>query len=327
MLTRHRVSAPLATEDRKRLVDALATWNFKPHRLDNGDLYRVATLLFEAVLASEGIAELGIQRGKLPLSLYPGPGPLLLLQLLTSPDQMNRLLFAIRAIYHAPNPYHNYVHAIDVLQATYSFLMDLGLVPPYSYLLDLGPNTTSMPWKRPGEEQRPVCGAGTRRARDVMRPQDVLAVLIAAMGHDVGHPGLSNAFMVSPNILVLSPKVPFATPYSLPQKSVWTPHSSARSKLRFSLPTLPSTPASLDTSPDPHSPSSGYDADSVEKRQSPIIRSIRRQVSLGKHALHARRSLATKTRIRITRQLPPFPRHYIQLYKLSILVSEPTNRI
>lgn len=33
-----------------------------------------------------------------------------------------------------------------------------------------------------------------------MRPQDVLAVLIAAMGHDVGHPGLSNAFMVSPLI-------------------------------------------------------------------------------------------------------------------------------
>lgn len=45
-------------------MDSLATWNFKPHRLDSRDLYRVATLLFEGVLASEGIAELGIQRGK-----------------------------------------------------------------------------------------------------------------------------------------------------------------------------------------------------------------------------------------------------------------------
>jgi len=106
---------------------------------------------------------------------------------------MNGLLYAIRAIYHAPNPYHNYVHAIDVLQATYSFLMDIGVVPPYSYLIE----ESRRPWQRPDETQKPVCGVGTRRAREVLRPQDVLAVLVAAMGHDVGHPGLSNAFMVS----------------------------------------------------------------------------------------------------------------------------------
>lgn len=107
---------------------------------------------------------------------------------------MNRLLFAIRAIYHAPNPYHNYVHAIDVLQATYSFMLDIGIVPPYEYLLH---DPADRPiWERPDEEARPVCGLGTRRAREVMRPQDVLGLLIAAMGHDVGHPGLSNAFMV-----------------------------------------------------------------------------------------------------------------------------------
>lgn len=64
MLTKDRVSAPLTPKHRKRLVESLATWNFTPHRLDNGDLYRVATLLFEGVLASEGIAELGIQPGK-----------------------------------------------------------------------------------------------------------------------------------------------------------------------------------------------------------------------------------------------------------------------
>jgi hypothetical protein len=107
--------------------------------------------------------------------------------------QMNGLLYAIKAIYHAPNPYHNYVHAIDVLQATYSFLVDIGVVPPLSYLLEPEPRE---PWQRPDEDQKPVCGVGTRRAREVLRPQDVFAVLVAAMGHDVGHPGLSNAFMV-----------------------------------------------------------------------------------------------------------------------------------
>lgn len=30
----------------------------------------------------------------------------------------------------------------------------------------------------------------------LLRPQDVLTVMIGAMGHDVGHPGLSNVFMV-----------------------------------------------------------------------------------------------------------------------------------
>jgi hypothetical protein len=71
--------------------------------------------------------------------------------------------------------------------------MDIGVVPPYSYLLE----TDGKPWQRPDETTKPVCGVGTRRAREVLRPQDVLAVLVAAMGHDVGHPGLSNAFMVS----------------------------------------------------------------------------------------------------------------------------------
>lgn len=110
-------------------------------------------------------------------------------------DQVTRLLFAIRAIYHAPNPYHNYIHAIDVLQATYSFLIALGLAPPFSYIRNLGPNTA--PWKRPIEKTMASQGPGSRRARQVFRPQDVFGILLAAMGHDVGHPGLSNAFMVS----------------------------------------------------------------------------------------------------------------------------------
>lgn len=55
---------------RRRLVDALASWDFKPHELDDGDLYRVATLLFEAVLGCEGLVGLEIDRGKC-ISTYP----------------------------------------------------------------------------------------------------------------------------------------------------------------------------------------------------------------------------------------------------------------
>ncbi len=110
-------------------------------------------------------------------------------------DQMNRFLFAVRAIYHAPNPYHNYVHAIDVLQASYTFLVAIGVAPPFPFLLEDGVE----PWMRPElpvEKDGPDANA-RRKVLELMRPQEVLCLMIAAMGHDVGHPGLSNAFMVS----------------------------------------------------------------------------------------------------------------------------------
>ncbi|OCF35312.1 hypothetical protein I316_02858 [Kwoniella heveanensis BCC8398] len=163
------LSAPLSPEHRERLVNELSTWNFKPHNLPEGDLYRVACLMFESVLHSEELVDMNISR-----------------------DQINRLLFAIRAIYHAPNPYHNYVHAIDVLQATYMFLAQIGVAPPVSYMREWSEDKPV--WKRSDVAGRDI-SVGTRRAREVMRPQDVLGVLVAAMGHDVGHPGLSNAFM------------------------------------------------------------------------------------------------------------------------------------
>jgi len=43
--------------------------------------------------------------------------------------------------------------------------------------------------------------AGTSRIRDVLGNRDLFALCLAAIGHDVGHPGLSNAFMVRFNYL------------------------------------------------------------------------------------------------------------------------------
>lgn len=170
MVDYEEFASPLTAEHRARLVEALSTWDFRPHALNEADLFRCACLLFESVLRIEGLHELGIQR-----------------------DQLNRLLFAIRAIYHAPNPYHNYIHAVDVLQASYSFLIEIGVAPPLSVLLD----ESGTPWKRtPLEEQGDLEEHSARLATQrIFRPQDVLAVMVAAMGHDVGHPGLSNVFM------------------------------------------------------------------------------------------------------------------------------------
>lgn len=105
-------------------------------------------------------------------------------------------MFAIRAIYHAPNPYHNYVHAVDVLQATYTFLVANGVAPPVTYLLE----TDRKPWiRRDVDEGASEEHDNARLAlHSLLRPQDILTIMIGAMGHDVGHPGLSNVFMVRP---------------------------------------------------------------------------------------------------------------------------------
>lgn len=167
------MAAPLSHDDRQRLVGLIEQWGFRPHLLDKYDLFRIACLIYQSILNIDGVVQLGMEF-----------------------DAMKKWLFAVRAIYHAPNPYHNYIHAIDVLQATYFFLVRIGVAPPFSWLRELQPGVTE-PWKRATEDETPSAGRGTARAREILRPQDVLAVVIAAMGHDVGHPGLSNAFMVS----------------------------------------------------------------------------------------------------------------------------------
>lgn len=75
-----------------------------------------------------------------------------------------------------------------MLQACYSFLVRLGLAPPFSVLTDM--ELTGL-WKRDASL------AEEGHLGDILRPMDVLALLFAAIGHDVGHPGLSNAYMVS----------------------------------------------------------------------------------------------------------------------------------
>lgn len=64
LTTLNRLSAPISSEERTRLLDCLATWDFKPHHLDDADLYRIACILFEGILNTEGVADLGIETGK-----------------------------------------------------------------------------------------------------------------------------------------------------------------------------------------------------------------------------------------------------------------------
>ena len=85
------------------------------------------------------------------------------------------------------NTYHNFQHALDVFQATYFFLFTAGMVPPVSILL----HADARLW----QPDKPTSST-VPSFLNYLENEDIFALYIAAVGHDVGHPGLTNAFLV-----------------------------------------------------------------------------------------------------------------------------------
>lgn len=150
---------------RFELIDMIASWSFNANVFDLDELCECACIIFECFLESEG------------LSKDAG-----------TPARWRTFLVSMRAAYHPQHAYHNFAHAVDVLQACYSFLSHIGVAPNVSRLRQ---ESRSKPWKREAKLNE------KGRIGDILRPMDVLALLVAAIGHDVGHPGLTNAYMVS----------------------------------------------------------------------------------------------------------------------------------
>ncbi|KAL3419416.1 cyclic nucleotide phosphodiesterase [Phlyctema vagabunda] len=97
-----------------------------------------------------------------------------------STESLTGFLVASRSAYNAFVPYHNFRHVVDVLQAVFHFLVRLGRLPLF------------------GEVESPAEAAPSPLAA-LIRPFDALTLLITAIGHDVGHPGVNNAFLVTLN--------------------------------------------------------------------------------------------------------------------------------
>jgi len=76
-------------------------------------------------------------------------------------------------------PYHNFRHVIDVLQATFNFLVQIEALPPYP----AGSHSASAP-------------AVKSPMASLINPFEALTLLVTAIGHDVGHPGVNNGFLV-----------------------------------------------------------------------------------------------------------------------------------
>ncbi len=162
-------------DDRKAVVeDKVGMWAFSAHDFTDDELLYAALVMLQHALQMEELAMWDMDQGKLHSLSFM----LTLLTLL--PEKLIVFLLASRTAYNEFVKYHNFRHVVDVLQALFHFLVRIGTLPPYPS--SLGSTTTS---------KSPLAS--------LLKPFDALTLLISAIGHDVGHPGVNNAFLVALN--------------------------------------------------------------------------------------------------------------------------------
>lgn len=149
----------LESRDEEALSRALGSWTFSGHDYSEDELIHAAFLMLQHALT---IPELEKWR--------------------LSAADLRTFLKASRTAYNGFVNYHNFRHVIDVMQAIFYFLIQLGTLPPF-------PSSSAQP--DVGREISPIAA--------LLKPFDALTLLITAIGHDVGHPGVNNAFLVALN--------------------------------------------------------------------------------------------------------------------------------
>ncbi len=149
----------LEPRQEEALSRALGSWAFSGHDYSEDELVHAAFLMLQHALT---IPELDKWR--------------------LSAADLRTFLTASRAAYNSFVNYHNFRHVVDVMQAIFYFLIQLGIIPSFPAPSgQLGVN----------RQVSPIAA--------LLKPFDALTLLITAIGHDVGHPGVNNAFLVALN--------------------------------------------------------------------------------------------------------------------------------
>ncbi|KAI9497969.1 hypothetical protein BDB00DRAFT_802838 [Zychaea mexicana] len=216
----------MSSEKTMYLRSRICSWDFLPLDVEEKDLVKSVCLILQQVLDHPDLADFRV-----------------------SDDDMYAFVFDICNSYHNNNPYHNFRHAVDVMQSTYYFLCKMGVLMPmdnqayaaFSMTRGGAGYTPTSERKRsssaaaaaaasaataegtahhynnsslsPSDSAAAASAASSGSSRkassnhevavadkllmqDLLKPMDILALLMASLGHDVGHPGVTNMFMV-----------------------------------------------------------------------------------------------------------------------------------
>ena len=192
------------------LCHLVGHWSFPAHELSNDDLvYCVYLMINYALRQIEGShkhVDDNCKKIHIPSS-----------------NELLGLVFMVRDSYKNGNPFHNFRHAVDVLQACFHFLIRLNCLPVFKQL-EVNPNADELNYLNTKHEYDgllelvPLIGAVNSSSRNEssktqsqlhspthLNHLQTLGLLVAALGHDVGHPGVTNAFMIkysSPTSLI-----------------------------------------------------------------------------------------------------------------------------
>ncbi|KAI5296472.1 3',5'-cyclic-nucleotide phosphodiesterase [Ascosphaera acerosa] len=148
-----RPRSPLPQERRRLIETEVAKWSFSAHKFSDDELLYAGCVMVRHALRLPGLDQWQIDE-----------------------DQLYRFFSACRNAYNSFVLYHNFRHAIDVLQSTFYILLVSGMLPQYP----------------DGTAQEPVNSLAA-----ILTPFEVLTLIISAIGHDVGHPGVNNAFLIN----------------------------------------------------------------------------------------------------------------------------------
>ncbi|KAI8337831.1 hypothetical protein EDC96DRAFT_346357 [Choanephora cucurbitarum] len=128
------------------LQTRIFSWDFGPFGLTTHELVHVVYLIFNQVTSLPDLSHI-----------------------VFSQSQWYDFIIDLASAYHDENPYHNFAHAVDVLQCLFVLLCESGILP-------FSNKTCRM---------------------DLLTAKDIFALLIAAIGHDAAHPGVNNAFLIN----------------------------------------------------------------------------------------------------------------------------------
>ncbi|KAK4169406.1 3',5'-cyclic-nucleotide phosphodiesterase regA [Cladorrhinum sp. PSN259] len=147
----------VSSQRRDEISLAISKWAFCSPNFSDDDLVVAACIIFEHALAMPEL-----EKWRIPTA------------------QLNTFVVACRTAYNKFVAYHNFCHVVDVLQATFHVLVEVGAFPPL----------------RSTNDSRPRIASSRSPIAKFLGPFEGLMLLVTAIGHDVGHPGVNNGFLM-----------------------------------------------------------------------------------------------------------------------------------